>query len=168
MALLEDVVPLKDIEIERGATIDAAIVRIMKSRKVLSHVHLIGEILQHLSFFIPDPKQIKQRIEMLIEKEYLRRDITDNKSYHYMPWVGLQLPYDTLFLMISNIFCRGNSINFSSRSIFPFFSDFGTEFRGVQSFYRLSLFRISNEELRRWKEGARQYLLILMNEQIYN
>ena len=96
MALLEDVVPLKDIEIERGATIDAAIVRIMKSRKVLSHVHLISEILQHLSFFIPDPKQIKQRIEMLIEKEYLRRDITDNKSYHYMPWAESQTPYLTL------------------------------------------------------------------------
>lgn len=85
MALLEDVVPVKDIEVERGATIDAAIVRIMKSRKVLSHIHLVSEILQHLNFFVPDPRQIKQRIEMLIEKEYLRRDITDNKSYHYVP-----------------------------------------------------------------------------------
>ena len=85
MALLEDVEPVKHIEIERGTTIDAAIVRIMKSRKIMSHVLLVAEILDHLSFFIPDPKQIKQRIEMLIEKEYLKRDAKDVKTYHYMP-----------------------------------------------------------------------------------
>ena len=85
MALLEDVEPVKHIEIERGTTIDAAIVRIMKSRKIISHVLLVAEILDHLSFFIPDPKQIKQRIEMLIEKEYLKRDAKDVKTYHYMP-----------------------------------------------------------------------------------
>ena len=85
MASLEDVEPAKSIAVERGTTIDAAIVRIMKSRKILSHVNLVGEILKHLNFFIPDPKQIKQRIEMLIEKEYLMRDDTDNKLYCYVP-----------------------------------------------------------------------------------
>jgi Cullin protein neddylation domain len=86
MAFLEDTEPvLKNIEIERGTTIDAAVVRIMKTRKICSHVQLVGDILQHLSSFVPDPKLVKQRIEMLIEKEYLKRDIGDNKTYHYMP-----------------------------------------------------------------------------------
>lgn len=86
MAFLEDTEPvLKNIEIERGTTIDAAVVRIMKTRKICNHVQLVGDILQHLSSFIPDPKLVKQRIEMLIEKEYLKRDIGDNKTYHYMP-----------------------------------------------------------------------------------
>ena len=86
MAFLEDeqTVP-KNIEVERGSAIDATIVRIMKARKVLSHVQLVGEILQQLAFFVPDPKLIKQRVEMLIEKEYLKRDSIDNKSYHYIP-----------------------------------------------------------------------------------
>lgn len=86
MAFLDDTEPvLKNIEIERGTTIDAAIVRIMKTKKICNHVQLIAEILQHLSFFVPDPKLVKQRIEMLIEKEYLKRDIGDSKTYHYMP-----------------------------------------------------------------------------------
>lgn len=84
MAFLEDKIPVKTVEIERGATIDAAIVRIMKSRKVLSHQKLLSETLQAIKFFIPDPKLIKQRIEMLIEKEYLNRDLSDFKTYHYL------------------------------------------------------------------------------------
>ena len=86
MAFLEDEQTVsKNIEVERGSAIDATIVRIMKARKVLSHAQLVGEILLQLAFFVPDPKLIKQRVEMLIEKEYLRRDSIDNKSYHYIP-----------------------------------------------------------------------------------
>ena len=87
MAFLEEVLPpVKHVESERGAAIDAAIVRVMKSKKSLNHHQLVSELVGHLSAFIPDPKLVKLRVEILIEKEYLRRDVTDTKTYHYMPW----------------------------------------------------------------------------------
>ena len=87
MAFLEEVQPpVRNSETERGAAIDAAIVRIMKSKKTLNHQQLVNQLIKHLSAFIPDPKLIKLRVEILIEKEYLKRDIRDTKIYHYMPW----------------------------------------------------------------------------------
>jgi hypothetical protein len=85
MAVLDDVEAVKTVQVERGTTIDAAIVRIMKSRKVINHNVLVGELLSHLSFFAPDPKAIKKRIESLIDREYMKRDLNDNKTYHYLP-----------------------------------------------------------------------------------
>jgi cullin 1 len=85
MAVLEDVEAVKTVQVERGTTIDAAIVRIMKSRKVINHNVLVGELLSQLCFFTPDPKAIKQRIESLIDREYMKRDLNDNKTYHYLP-----------------------------------------------------------------------------------
>jgi hypothetical protein len=85
MAVLEDVEAVKTVQVERGTTIDAAIVRIMKSRKVINHNVLVGELLSQLSFFALDPKAIKKRIESLIDREYMKRDLNDNKIYHYLP-----------------------------------------------------------------------------------
>ena len=53
--------------------IDASIVRIMKARKMLAHSELIDEVLSQLAVFRPRQKAIKQRIEHLIEREYLKR-----------------------------------------------------------------------------------------------
>ncbi len=75
----------KNLNEERGTIVDACIVRIMKARKVLSHTQLQFEVLRQISTFQPDPKFIKQHIESLIEREYLARDETDNKSYKYLP-----------------------------------------------------------------------------------
>ena len=53
--------------------IDAAIVRVMKTRKTLSHKLLVAELLQQLKFPIKQ-SDLKKRIESLIDREYLERD----------------------------------------------------------------------------------------------
>jgi len=53
--------------------IDAATVRVMKTRKTLSHKLLIGELMQMLKFPIKG-SDLKKRIESLIDREYLERD----------------------------------------------------------------------------------------------
>lgn len=70
---------------ERGHTVDASIVRIMKARKILSHTDLQYEVLRQITAFQPEPKFIKQRIESLLEREYLERDTVDTRMYKYMP-----------------------------------------------------------------------------------
>ncbi|CAK9237113.1 unnamed protein product [Sphagnum troendelagicum] len=68
---------------DRQYQIDAAIVRIMKTRKVLSHTLLITELFQQLKFPIK-PADLKKRIESLIDREYLERDKTNPQIYNYL------------------------------------------------------------------------------------
>merc|ERR1719510_282396 len=69
----------------RKNIVEAAIVRIMKSRKQLAHKDLIREVIHQLSSrFNPPPAFIKKRIESLIEREYLERDSNDRKVYSYL------------------------------------------------------------------------------------
>ncbi|KAI0125850.1 Cullin-domain-containing protein [Xylariales sp. AK1849] len=72
----------------RKYLIDAAVVRIMKQRKLLSHSQLITEVIQQLaSQFKPDVSAIKGRIEDLISREYLERAeaVDDGKAaYRYV------------------------------------------------------------------------------------
>jgi cullin 1 len=57
----------------------------MKARKLLSHQQLMAEVsAQLMSFFQPDPKEIKRRIEDLIAREYIERDKEHNNMYHYL------------------------------------------------------------------------------------
>mmetsp|Transcript_42504 Transcript_42504/g.51594 ORF Transcript_42504/g.51594 Transcript_42504/m.51594 type:complete len:740 (-) Transcript_42504:312-2531(-) len=73
------------VEEDRKITIEAAIVRIMKSRKALDHNNLIADVTNQLqSLFMPTPILIKTRIESLIEREYIERDKNDRKLYHYL------------------------------------------------------------------------------------
>ncbi|KAK6754967.1 hypothetical protein RB195_013752 [Necator americanus] len=73
------------VEDDRKHEIEAAIVRVMKSRKVLDHNNLITEVTQQLRHrFLPNPILIKKRIESLIEREYLARDTQDLKLYNYV------------------------------------------------------------------------------------
>lgn len=53
--------------------IDAAIVRVMKTRKTLSHKLLVQELLIQLKFPMR-AQDLKKRIESLIDREYLERD----------------------------------------------------------------------------------------------
>ncbi|KAL6192754.1 hypothetical protein ACLB2K_033840 [Fragaria x ananassa] len=70
------------VEEDRKPQIEAAIVRIMKSRRTLDHNNVISEVTKQLqSRFLANPTEIKKRIESLIEREFLERDSTDRKLY---------------------------------------------------------------------------------------
>lgn len=73
------------IDDDRKHMIEAVIVKIMKTRKRLSHQELIIEATKILAMkFKPDPAVIKKRIEGLIERDYLERDKDDRKFYKYL------------------------------------------------------------------------------------
>ncbi|KAG6556425.1 hypothetical protein Mapa_002368 [Marchantia paleacea] len=73
------------VEEDRKPQIEAAIVRIMKSRRVLDHNNIISEVTKQLQArFLPNPAVIKKRIESLIEREFLERDRIDRKLYRYL------------------------------------------------------------------------------------
>jgi len=73
------------VEEDRKPQIEAAIVRIMKSRRVLDHNSIVAEVTKQLQArFLPNPVVIKKRIESLIEREFLERDKVDRKLYRYL------------------------------------------------------------------------------------
>lgn len=68
---------------DRQYQIDAAIVRIMKTRKKLPHNALVAEIFEHLKFPVR-AHDVKVRIENLIERDYLHRDVDNPTQYSYV------------------------------------------------------------------------------------
>jgi len=73
------------VDEDRKHEIEAAIVRIMKARRRMTHNNLIAEATDLLkSRFLPSPILIKKRIESLIEREYLARIPEDRKIYSYV------------------------------------------------------------------------------------
>jgi len=68
---------------DRQLAVDAAVVRIMKTRKTLSHNLLISELFKQLSFPVK-PADLKKRIESLIDREYLEREETNASNYRYL------------------------------------------------------------------------------------
>jgi len=76
---------IEDVDKDRRYAIDASIVRIMKSRKVLSHQQLVMECVEQLGrMFKLDFKAIKKRIEDLITREYLERDKDNPNMFRYL------------------------------------------------------------------------------------
>ena len=73
-----------NVQDDRKHQTEAAIVRILKARKVLAHNELISEVMRQLSSrFVPNNSFIKKVIESLIEREYLKRGL-DTSSYEYL------------------------------------------------------------------------------------
>lgn len=76
---------IEDVDKDRRYAIDASIVRIMKSRKVLGHQQLVMECVEQLGrMFKPDFKAIKKRIEDLITRDYLERDKDNPNVFRYL------------------------------------------------------------------------------------
>ena len=72
------------VEVRRHG-IEAAIVRIMKQNKTMDHEVLVMEVCRLCNqLFQPEPKIVKQRIEELIEREYLARDENNTSTYKYL------------------------------------------------------------------------------------
>ncbi|GKB31515.1 cullin-3A-like protein [Tanacetum coccineum] len=73
------------VEKDRKPQIEAAIVRIMKARQVLDHNNLVAEVTKLLQTrFLPNPADIKKRVEDLILRDFLERDQNDRNLYRYM------------------------------------------------------------------------------------
>lgn len=75
----------KEIKMERQNITDATIVRIMKARKTEMHNELLIEVTRQIHNFVAQPLLIKQRIESLIERDYLKRDEDNRMKYIYLP-----------------------------------------------------------------------------------
>lgn len=72
----------RTIEEDRKFYLQAAIVRTMKARKTLSLNSLIEEICTHSKGrFTPEISLIKKCIEILVEKQYLERNSSDEYQY---------------------------------------------------------------------------------------
>ncbi|KAA0722690.1 Cullin-4B [Triplophysa tibetana] len=68
---------------DRQYQIDAAVVRIMKMRKTLSHNLLVSELYNQLKFPVK-PADLKKRVESLIDRDYMERDKENPNQYHYV------------------------------------------------------------------------------------
>lgn len=75
----------EQILIDRVSILEATIVRIMKSKKKLTLQLLIDEVVRDVSKrFPPDVKEIKKRMESLIEREFLERSEDDRNMLNYV------------------------------------------------------------------------------------
>jgi cullin 3 len=82
---LESVETRQRMEELRKPHIEAAIIRVMKSRRILEYNNIIAEVTKQLQTqFLPNPAVIKNRIESLIERDFLERDKVDRNTYGYL------------------------------------------------------------------------------------
>lgn len=78
-----------EVDAGRRYVVQAATVRIMKTRKTCKHAELVTEIVKHVKTFQPDHKFIKSIIEGLLSagddsNAYIERDDEDKTLYRYV------------------------------------------------------------------------------------
>lgn len=75
----------KVIDQYRDASLDAAIVRVMKAKKVLKNQQLVTETIEAVAkHFKPDVAAIKKRIEGLMEREFIARKQGTTDTFEYL------------------------------------------------------------------------------------
>lgn len=72
-----------EVFLDRNLQIDAAVVRLMKQHRELQHTDLLTKMFGVLKFPVK-PYDIKKRIEILIERDFIRRDANDSFAYSYI------------------------------------------------------------------------------------
>ena len=73
------------VENDRKPQIEAAIVRVMKARRILDNNGVVTEVTKQLKDrFTPSPADIKKHLENLIEREFIERDRNDRKLFVYL------------------------------------------------------------------------------------
>ncbi|KAH6936139.1 hypothetical protein HPB50_013801 [Hyalomma asiaticum] len=78
--------PVINLDEDRRYELEAAIVRIMKARKQLSHDDLLVEVTKLLQGrYTPSAAAFKRRVDALVEREYLERSYEDPEVYIYTP-----------------------------------------------------------------------------------
>ncbi|EFC50257.1 predicted protein [Naegleria gruberi] len=76
---------LAQIKEDRKYTLQAAIVRILKTRKQIEHKQLVNLLLAQLSSnFKPTNSDIKRAIDSLLQQEYIKRVSEDSSWYQYI------------------------------------------------------------------------------------
>jgi hypothetical protein len=84
-AIFEESNVSKKVDEDRTFEIQASVTRIMKTRQRMKHQDLMMEVIKQLSTrFQPTVESIKKNIGILIEKEYLERDVNDHSVYRYL------------------------------------------------------------------------------------
>jgi hypothetical protein len=72
------------IILNRSHIIDSTIVRIMKTRRRLSHSQLLVDTVSHIKLFEPEVSLIKTRIEDLMNRDFIERESHDMNTYVYI------------------------------------------------------------------------------------
>ena len=73
------------VDRDRKHAIDAALIRVMKSRKRLKFQELIGQAVGQLTtHFAADPKIVKARIDDLINRDFIERDGVEQNVLVYV------------------------------------------------------------------------------------
>ncbi|KAJ4483314.1 Cullin-4B [Lentinula aciculospora] len=85
VSVKESVTTNRHIQEDRKHLLDAAIVRIMKSRKQLEYENLKSQTIEAVKrHFAPEVEEIKSRIESLVEQEYLERVAGQKAMFKYV------------------------------------------------------------------------------------
>ena len=73
------------IDSDRKYYLDAAIVRIMKAKRELSYEALKTQTIDAVkSHFVPEVSMIKQRVDGLVDQDYLKRDEGNVNKFIYV------------------------------------------------------------------------------------